>query len=69
MNKNKIININAPQPFKYFKNIHTFGNKKTLQNYILNDIDIFISSGIDNNFLILVVYMYYSTYHLYQMIV
>ena len=48
--KNKIININAPKPFKYFKNIHTFGNKKTVQNYILEDIDIFISNGIDNNY-------------------
>jgi len=50
--KFNIIKQDANQPFKHFKYIHNFylSNKKTLQNYILNDIDIFISSGIDSSF-------------------
>lgn len=50
--KNNIIRQNLQQPFHKFKFIHSFhlSNKKTLQNCILDDINIFISSGVDNSF-------------------
>lgn len=50
--KHNIIQSHKPQPFKHFNNSikKIFSLKpKTLQSYILNDIDIFISSGINND--------------------
>ena len=50
--KHNIIQSHRPQPFKHFNNsikkISTL-KLKTLQSYILDDINIFISSGINND--------------------
>ncbi len=48
--KNNIVIPSAKQPFQDFKKIYIYNNKEKLQKYILQDINILISSGIDNNF-------------------
>lgn len=48
--KNNIIQKTLPQPFLKFKYINKNINKKELQEYILNDINIFLISGKNHDF-------------------
>ena len=48
--KNNIIQKTLPQPFLKFKYINKNINKKLLQEYILNDINIFLISGKNQDF-------------------
>lgn len=48
--KNNIINSSIKPFLMYYKYKNTFLDKKILQNYILDDFNIFISSGINKDF-------------------
>ena len=48
--KNNIVIPTAKQPFHEFKKIYIYNNKEKLQKCILEDINILISNGIDNNY-------------------
>ena len=48
--KNNIVIPTAKQPFQEFKKIYIYNNKEKLQKCILEDINILISNGIDNNY-------------------